>query len=220
MDLLYRIGRMGGRIIFFLTMRQYILNGQAVKRQGGFVLALTHLSHLEPFCAGMIMQRRIDWMTRKEFYKYRVIGLLLNALNAFRVDRQGIPVSAVRIAIDRARKGRVVGICPEGGVKKGTDAAFRGGPIKRGCCSVALHTGVPIIPCVMLGTDKLNTVGPWLPFRRARLWVAYGEPIHPPAGVKSTRAARSQLAEKIHAAYQQLYAQLQQQYGIRDCDVP
>lgn len=220
MDLVYRAGRLAGQIVFFLTMRKQILNAQAPLRDGGFVLALTHLSHLEPFCASLINRRRIDWMTRKEFFRNRLIGWLLHCLNAFRVNRQGIPVSAVRTAIERARRRRVVGICPEGGVKKGASAAFRGGPIKRGCCTVALRANVPIIPCLMLGTDKLNQVGPWLPFKRARIWVAYGEPIHPPAGARSNRATRAELSQKLQTAYLNLYAQIQQQCGIRDCDVP
>lgn len=220
MDLVYRAGRLAGRIVFFLTVRKKILNAQAAQRAGGFVLAVTHLSHLEPFCASLINRRMIDWMTRKEFFKFRVVGWLLQGLNAFRVNRQGIPVKAVRTGIDRARKHRVVGICPEGGVRQGTGAAFRGGPIKRGCCSVALRANVPIVPCLMLGTDKLNRVGPWLPFKRARIWVAYGEAIYPPAGVRSTRATREELSQRIQAAYCELYAQLLRQYGLRDCDVP
>jgi 1-acyl-sn-glycerol-3-phosphate acyltransferase len=220
MDLVYRAGRLAGQIVFFLTMRKQVLNAQIPQREGGFVLALTHLSHVEPFCASVIIRRRIDWMTRKEFFKNRLVGWFLCRLNAFRVNRQGIPVSAVRIAIARARRQRVVGICPEGGVRQGPDAAFRGGPIKRGCCSVALRASVPIIPCLMLGTDKLNKVGPWLPFKRARIWVAYGEPIHPPAGARSNRATRARLSQKLQAAYVNLYAQMRQQYGIRDCDVP
>src|SRR4051812_3103149 len=149
MDLLYRITRVGGRFTFFCTMRAHVLNGERAEREGGYILALTHLSHLEPMCASILSQRRIDWMTRKEFFKYRVVAAYLRACNAFLVDRQGIPVSSVRVAIQRARNGRAVGICPEGGVTQGARAAFRGGAIKKGCCTVALHAGVPIIPCLM-----------------------------------------------------------------------
>jgi 1-acyl-sn-glycerol-3-phosphate acyltransferase len=72
----------------------------------------------------------------------------------------------------------------------------------------------------MLGTDKLNRVGPWLPFKRAQIWLAYGEPIHPPAGMKSTRASREALAARLVSSYGQLYAELRTQYGICDSDVP
>jgi 1-acyl-sn-glycerol-3-phosphate acyltransferase len=219
MDLLYRISRAGGRFTFFCTMRAHVLHAQRAEREGGYVLALTHLSHLEPMCASILSQRRIHWMTRKEFFKYRPIGAYLRACNAFRVDRQGIPVSAVREAIARARQGHAVGICPEGGVTHGAQAAIRGGAIKKGCCTVALRAGVPIAPCVMLGTDKLNRVGPWLPFKRAQIWVAYGEPIYPPAGAKSTRASREALSKVLVSSFMDLYAELRNHYGIADSTV-
>ncbi len=220
MDLLYRISRLAGRFAFLCTMRAHVINAREAERKGGYVLAVTHLSHLEPMCASVLCQRRIDWMTRKEFFKYPPIAAYLRACNAFLVNRQGIPVSSIRTAIQRARQGRAVGICPEGGVTQGPAATIRGGRIKRGCCSVALRSGVPIIPCVMLGTDKLNRVGPWLPFKRAEIWVAYGPPIYPPAGLKSTRASRDALAATLVAAFGQLYAELRERYGISDSTVP
>jgi 1-acyl-sn-glycerol-3-phosphate acyltransferase len=215
----YRAARLVGRFIFFCTVRTHVLDPHLARREGGFILALTHLSHIEPLAAGVLLDRPIDWMARKEFFKYRLVGTLLYAMSAFKVDRQGVSVSAVRTAIERARRGRVVGICPEGGVACGAAAAFRGGPIKRGFASVAIRAGVPIVPCVMLGTDKLNRVGPWLPAKRATIWVAYGEAIFPPAGATSTRAARAALAARLSAAYQELYARLRERYGIRDEDV-
>src|SRR5258706_7122027 len=220
MDLLYRISRLAGRFAFLCTMRAHVVNAQVAEREGGYILAVTHLSHLEPMCASVLSQRRIDWMTRKEFFKYRPITAYLRACNAFLVNRQGIPVSTIRTAIERARRGRAVGICPEGGVTQGPAAAIRGGAIRRGCCSVALRSGVPIVPCVMLGTDKLNRVGPWLPFKPADIWVAYRAPIYPPAGVKSTRASREALATALVAAFGQLYAELREHYGISDSSVP
>jgi 1-acyl-sn-glycerol-3-phosphate acyltransferase len=219
MDLVYRTGRLFGRFAFFCTMRSHVLNRDHANRAGPYVLALTHLSHLEPLCAGILMRRRIDWMTRKEFFKYRPIAWVLRRMNAFLVNRQGIPVSAIRTAIERLRRGRVVGICPEGGVCTGAASALRGAAIKRGFASVAIRAGVPVVPCAMVGTDKLNRIGPWMPAKRARIWVAFGEPIHPPTGVKSTRATRAELTRRLSAAYVELYAKIREQYGIADSDV-
>ena len=219
MSLFYRAGVGAARIVFWICIRRHVTNPQATERQGGFVLAVTHLSHLEPFCASVFNRREIDWMTRKEFYRYRPFAWGLHLVNAFVVNRQGVPVSSIRKAIARVRAGRVVGIFPEGGVKKGADAAFRGGPIKRGACSVAIHTGAPIVPCVMVGTDKLNAVMPWIPWRRATVWVAYGDPI-PPTAARSTRAARHEMADRLSRAFQDLYAKLCAEHAIADSNVP
>src|SRR5438067_944031 len=142
---LYFICRTIGRIVFFCTMRVYAINRQAVDRDGPFILALTHLSHLEPFCASVLLKRQIDWMTRKEFFVFRPFAWFLHAVDAFIVNRQGVPVSAIRTAIERLRNGRIVGICPEGGVAIGDQSVLRGAAIKRGCCSAAIRAAVPII---------------------------------------------------------------------------
>jgi 1-acyl-sn-glycerol-3-phosphate acyltransferase len=122
-------------------------------------------------------------------------------------------VSSIRYAIARAKEGHVVGICPEGGVVCGADACFRGGRIKRGVCSVAIHARVPVVPVVMLGTARLKTVGPWLPAKWGRLWVAYGRPIVPPAG-RSTRKSREELARRIEAAYVELYDEMNRTMAV------
>jgi 1-acyl-sn-glycerol-3-phosphate acyltransferase len=220
MSLLYYFGRWVGRFIFFCTMRSEVINRSVVRRQGGYLLAVTHLSHLEPICLSILNQRPIDWITRKEFFRFRPIGWMLYALGAIKINRQGIPVSSIRAGISRARAGRIIGICPEGCVKTGADAAIRRGTIRKGCCSIALRAGVPVVPCVVLGTHKLNEPGPWIPFRRARIWVAYGKPIYPPPGGKSNRALRQELADRIVCSYRRLYAELCQTYCISDCSIP
>jgi 1-acyl-sn-glycerol-3-phosphate acyltransferase len=213
---LYVGTRAFGKFVFAVAMNVHTLHAEIPNRRGAFILALTHLSHAEPFTAAILMRRQIDWMTRKEFFKYRIFAWLLKAVGCFKVNRQGIPVSALRIAIARLGEGRVVGICPEGGVAHGKNAAIRGGAIKRGVCSAAIRAGAPIVPCVILGTHELNNIRPWLPIKSGQLYVAYGDPIYPPAGVRSTRASRQALGEQISRSYQDLYAELRAAYNLDD----
>ncbi len=173
----YFIFQATGRLILFLTVRAKVTGRQIPEREGGYLLACTHLSHLEPFIIGLMVDRHVDFMARIEFYGRWWSWTFLNLIGAFPVNRQGVPVSTIRTAIRRAVAGRVVGIFPEGGVASGLNSVCRGAKIKRGVCLIAYRANVPIIPCVALGTGCLNTVGPWLPFRRARVWIAFGEPI-------------------------------------------
>lgn len=216
----YRLAQSLGRIVFFQTMNVEVVRPEAAERPGGYVLAPTHLSHLEPFCLGILIRRKVDWMARIEFFQWAVGWLLLYAVDAFPVDRFGTPVRAIRRAIARARAGRVVGIFPEGGVAVGAQSVCRGGGFKKGACVVAYRAGVPILPCVVLGTHRLNEIKPWLPFRRARLWVIYGTPIDPLADPVSRRQARDYLAAELQKQYQSLYGELRARYGIADGDIP
>jgi 1-acyl-sn-glycerol-3-phosphate acyltransferase len=128
--LLYRLGWYGCRFWFFCTMNLRVLRPHLADRPGAYVLACSHLSHLEPFVVGTHMRRKIDFMSRAEFYKHRPLAWGLNALDAFKVIRQGVPVSAIRTALDRLARGRIVGIFPEGGVSRGRSSVCLGGPVK------------------------------------------------------------------------------------------
>jgi len=216
---IYAAGKLVARGIFFCTMRVRQLRPEIAERAGGYVLALTHQGHLDPFCSATLIRRRMRWLTRKEFYKHRPLGWLLDRTGAIKVNRQGISAGAIRRAVELARAGEVIGICPEGGTVCGGEAVFRGGAIKRGVCSIAIRAGVPIVPCVMLGTHALSRVKPWLPFKHARLWVVYGQPIDPPEA-KSTRATRDALAKKLSEAFTKLYREANATFGFDDGDWP
>lgn len=216
---LYSLGRIMARFVWMQTIVARVLRKDAAERSGGYILAPTHLSHLEPFIFGALMQRYIDWMSRIEFFGPWWSRLFLYAIGAFPVRRFGVPVSAVRTAIDRASSGRIVGIFPEGGVAVGQQSLCRGGKAKRGLCLIAYRSNVPVLPCVALGTHTLNRVGPWLPFRRARLWIAFGEPIWPDLSLPP-RAARERLAEQLEQAYVSLYQELLATYQLDDATIP
>src|SRR4051812_37396749 len=169
----YRFAQSVGRACFRLTIRFKVIRRSAPERvDGPLLIACSHISHLEPFLLSLVVDRQIDWMARIEFYRYAIFARIILWMDAFAVRRYGVPVSAIRTAIARLSAGRCVGVCPEGGVTQGANSVLRGGPIKKGICLVACRTGTPVLPCIMLGTHKMNEIAPWLPLRNARLWVA------------------------------------------------
>jgi 1-acyl-sn-glycerol-3-phosphate acyltransferase len=213
----YAAARGVGRFIFFCTMRWWAIRPEIPESAvpGAYVLALTHLGHLDPFLISTIVRRPICWMARREMFQFAPVGWLMGQLGAFSVDRRGVPVSSIRRAIALARGGSVVGICPEGGVVRGSRSVLCGGPIRKGACSIAIRAGVPIVPAVLIGSAELSRVGPWLPAKRARIWVAYGAPIIPPTS-KSTRETRESLSREVVAGFGTLYAELRREFSLAD----
>lgn len=217
--MIYWVIRFLVRRIFRWTIRIRSLGLPIVQQPGGYILACSHVSHLDPFCLSAILPRKVGWMARIEFYRQRWSAWMLQQVGAFPVNRQGVPVSAIRTALQKLGQGEVVGVFAEGEIKEGDDSVLRGGPIKRGVCLLAQHSEKPVLPCVILGTEKLNTLDPWLPAWRGRLWVACGEPIAPVKGV-NRKAARAQMAAQIEASLQQLYLQLCEEFGLEDSVLP
>jgi 1-acyl-sn-glycerol-3-phosphate acyltransferase len=217
--MIYWLARTFIRVVFRCCLRMGIRGTATARRPGGYVLACSHVSHLDPFCLSALIPRKIGWMARIEFYRHPIIARLMRAVHAFPVNRQGVPVSAIREALGRLGRGEVVGVFPEGEIKAGPDSVLRGGPIKRGVCLLAQRSGRPVLPCLILGTEKLNAVDPWMPFLRGRLWVVCGEFIEPVVNPRR-RAARAEMAARIEAALRQLYLDTRREFALDDSILP
>lgn len=220
--LVYRLGTGFGQFIFWQCMRLKVIRPQAARRQGPYILACTHLSHLDPFMMSIVMARQqIDWLARIEFWKFRATGKLMEWMDAIPVRRFGVAANSIRTGVERLKQGRIVGVCPEGGCAQGPRSVMRVGPMKRGACIMAYRANVPILPCIMLGTDKLNCVSPWLPFRRARLWVSFSpRVIVPDVSNPDPKSACDDMMEQLRSEYRSLFVEAKQQFGLTDVDVP
>jgi 1-acyl-sn-glycerol-3-phosphate acyltransferase len=196
-------------------MDAQIAGKENLELRGGYLLACTHFSHVDPLLLGALHDRSVDWMTREEFFRFRPLGWLIRKLGGFRVNRFGVPVSAIRTGLARLEAERIVGIFPEGGVVEVEESVCRGGAMKQGVCLLSCRSGKPIIPCVLLGSEELSRVGPWLPFRRGKIWIAFGEPIYPPKGITSRKCARKLQAEELQRQFVTLYTLLSQTFEIK-----
>src|SRR5687767_15099448 len=67
----YRAGVAVGKFIFWNCVRLHLIRPEVPERHGPYILALTHLGNLDPFCSSVVVRRRIRWMARKEFFEYR-----------------------------------------------------------------------------------------------------------------------------------------------------
>ena len=173
----------------------------------GYILACNHPSHLDPIMASLLVRRKIHWMARIEFYGTWWSTALLNVMGAFPVNREGFALGPVRKAMRLIREGRVVGICPEGEVRRDRMSVLRGGVTKRGACLIAQRTGCPVVPCVVLGTEALLWFRVYRMSKPCCLWMACGDPIYPPKSV-SRREGRRIMAEQIEEAMRRLHQQL------------
>jgi 1-acyl-sn-glycerol-3-phosphate acyltransferase len=213
------------RFVRTQCLRQTILHREraaATLAAGGCVLACTHVSHIEPMLLATMIDRPIFWMARQEFFRLRPFAAMLRWAGAFSVNRTGVAVSSIRTAVRLARAGRIVGIFPEGGCVRGRDLMFRGGNVKQGACAIAWRAQVPILPVVVLGTDRLNAIDPWLPALQGRVWVSFGPPIAPPTAPTRShhRRTRAALAGELQRAFIHTYHELLEHSGLSDAFTP
>jgi 1-acyl-sn-glycerol-3-phosphate acyltransferase len=196
-----------------------VLGSQNANRTGGFLLAANHISHFDPFLISLTVRRKIDWMTMAEFFRPPLLGFLLRAIDAFPAERDRADLKTIRTAIERLKSGRVVGLFPEGGIRDGTRSLLEGAPLRPGGSTLAQIAGVPILPCVILGSDRLYSKRQWLPFRRTTIWIAFGNPIsHFPELQKSD--ARESIESELTTAFKNLYTELRETFRLTPDDLP
>lgn len=216
----YFIGSLATRCVKGICIRERVHFAHRVPSDRPMILAVSHISHLEPMFVTLQHDEPIHWMTRIEFYSTWWGSLLLKPCGAFPVDRFGFTLPAVRKAVALLDSGRTIGMFPEGGVAQGGQSILRGAPFKQGVCTIAIRTGTPVVPVVVLGTDALNRVMPWIPAKRGTVWMAYGQPIDPPATRTSNRRTRAAHADRVSDAFVQTYHELLEAEGLNDSDVP
>jgi 1-acyl-sn-glycerol-3-phosphate acyltransferase len=214
-----RIAALFMKLLFGIISRVHVLRRRNANDNVGFLLASNHISHFDPFIISSVVRRKIDWMTMAEFFRFAVLRFLLRAVDAFPADRHQADRKTIRTAIERLSSGHVVGLFPEGGIRDGARSVLNGAPLRPGAAALAHIAGVPIVPCAIVGSDRLYSLRRWLPFRRTPIWIAFGDPISHPTDLQKFEA-RTCIERELAAAFRNLYAELRLTFQLTPDDWP
>ena len=146
-------------------------------RTGGAILAINHTSYLDFAIAGtaaLPVKRYVRFMAKKEIFDNKIAGPLMRGMHHINVDRSNGSASFVA-ALKALKSGEIIGIFPEGTIS--TSFEIKG--LKSGAVRLAIGAGVPVIPTIVWGGQRVYTKGVKPSFKRAHIPVAvtFGEPI-------------------------------------------
>src|SRR5260370_1137725 len=207
------------KLLFGCVARVRVLRRQNANRDGAFLLAANHISHFDPPIIVTVVRRKIDWMAMTELFPRLLVGFILRAVDAFPADRYRAKRGTIRTALGRLKRGRIVGLFPEGGIRDGVDSVLEGAPFRPGVTTLAHMARVPIVPCVIIGSDRFYAKKSWRPLRRTPVWIAFGNPIpHFPNLEKSV--AREFMQRELAAAFKRLYSELREEFMLGADDLP
>lgn len=161
--MIYSFCRGALRLIYKLLFRLEAHGLEHIPAEGGVLLCSNHLSNLDPPTIGILLQRKVHFMAKKELFDVFGFGWLIKQLGAFPVKRGGVSKESIKTALTLLREGHVMGIFPEGTRNKGEDASIG----KRGAATFALRSDAAVIPVAIIGNYKL--------FRKMK--VVYGPPV-------------------------------------------
>jgi 1-acyl-sn-glycerol-3-phosphate acyltransferase len=204
---------------FSLVCRTKIVYFGNLPTGTGFILASNHISHFDPPFLGSRFGRYVDWMAMEELFRNPASAVLMESLCAFRVRRDGTDRTGIRIAVKRLEEGRVVGVFPEGGIRAGKGSVLEGAAMWPGVSALAVLSGKPIVPSVIIGTDRLYNRKNWLRFRRVAVWIGFGEKILPRDDVPK-RDARELVQKSLSEAFVSLKERLVLEFRLAETDLP
>ena len=139
-----------------------------IPKEGGYLLCANHIAARDVILIGATCPRQVRFVGKKELFAIPVLGTLMKALGAVKLDRGGNDVAAIRKSIEVAENGEIISIFPQGHRYPAVDPSTT--PTKNGAGLVAYRSGCDVIP-VFIKT-KGNKYGI---FRKIDIF--YGKPI-------------------------------------------
>ncbi len=156
---------------------KFTVFGEAyVPRKGGAILAINHVGYLDFALTGTAVlpaKRYVRFMAKKEIFDHKVAGPLMRGMHHISVDRSNGSASFVA-ALRALRAGEIVGIFPEGTISR----SFEIKQLKTGAVRLAMGSGVPIIPTIVWGSQRIYSKRMKRSFGRHHypITIAFGEP--------------------------------------------
>lgn len=118
--------------------------------EGNFMLCCNHQSFLDVVLLAVMCPYQINFMAKKELFKFRPLGWLFKKVGAFPVNRGAGDLSAVKHAAQILENGGVLGIFPEGT----RNPMGKPGRAKAGAAMLAIDTGANILPVAIRYSKK------------------------------------------------------------------
>jgi 1-acyl-sn-glycerol-3-phosphate acyltransferase len=124
-------------------------------RTGGALLALNHVGYVDFIYGGVApdrIGRRVRFMAKRELFDHRITGPVMRACGHIEVDRSD-GEGSLALAARHLAAGELVGIFPEATISRSMDIK----DLKTGAVRIAAGAGVPLVPMVLWGTQRLMT---------------------------------------------------------------
>jgi 1-acyl-sn-glycerol-3-phosphate acyltransferase len=175
---------------------------------GGAVVAINHTSYFDFTFAGLPAYRqkqgrKVRFMAKREVFDHKITGPVMRSLRHIEVDRDS-GAASFDAACAALKAGELVGVYPEATISR----SFEIKQFKSGAARMAIAAGVPIVPHIVWGAQRIWTKGhPKNLYRpKVPITVAVGEPIEP-------TLPAPELTALLHSRMQHLLERVQEAYG-------
>ena len=199
------------KAVFALQGLKFTITGEDnVPRTGGAVMVINHISYMDFTYAGLAAlkaKRFVRFMAKDPVFAHPVSGPLMRGMKHIPVDRTA-GAASYAAAVRALKAGEIVGVFPEATISR----SFELKEFKRGAARMAAEAGVPILPVVIWGSQRVWTKGHEKRLGRTGIpiTIAVGSPMAIPAdsdaGEVTARykAVMGELLEHVRRDYEPL----------------
>ena len=184
-----------------------VIGAENIPAESGAMLAGNHTGYADfillgtgPYLHG---ERLVRFMAKKSVFDVPVLGRLLKLMKHVPVDRARGGAS-IAPAVEMLREGNLVGIFPEATISRSFELAN----FKTGAARIAHQAGVPLVPCVIWGSQRIWTKDLPKHFRNVPVIVRYGEPVHLTGNAEADTAELKRRMQLLLDASRSEYASL------------
>ncbi|WP_240969088.1 lysophospholipid acyltransferase family protein [Streptomyces sp. HNM0575] len=164
-----------------LAFRPWVEGLEHVPAEGPAILASNHLSFSDSFFLPAVLDRKVTFIAKAEYFtspgvKGKLTAAFFKGVGQLPVDRsgaRGAGEAAIRSGLEVLANGELFGIYPEG-TRSPDGRLYRGKP--GGLARVALRSGAPVLPVAMVDTEKIQPPGQVMP-KLMRPGIRIGEPM-------------------------------------------
>jgi 1-acyl-sn-glycerol-3-phosphate acyltransferase len=170
-----------------------------IPQSGGAVMAINHTSYVDWLPAALAVNhsgRRMRFMIKAEMQQVKVVKFLIRHTKTIPVNR-GAGAEAYDQAVRLLRAGEVIGLMPEATSSR----SFELKEFKTGAARMALEAGVPTIPLIVWGAQRIWTKDHPrnLGRKKVPVIVAAGTPLPAAGDVEHLDAAlRDEMTSVLH----------------------
>ena len=167
------------KTLFRLLGQRFEMTGtEHVPKSGGVLLAYNHIGYVDFVYGGLAANpsgRLVRFMAKREIFDHGVGGPVMRSMHHIQVDR-GEGLASYDSALKYLRGGQAVGIFPEATISRAMELK----EFKTGAVRIAAAAGVPLVPVVLWGTQRMMTKDHPRDLSRGKtISIRVGPPLHP-----------------------------------------
>jgi 1-acyl-sn-glycerol-3-phosphate acyltransferase len=167
------------KTLFRLLGQRFEMTGtEHVPKSGGVLLAYNHIGYVDFVYGGLAANpsgRLVRFMAKREIFDHGVGGPVMRSMHHIQVDR-GEGLASYDSALRYLRGGQAVGIFPEATISRAMELK----EFKTGAVRIAAAAGVPLVPVVLWGTQRMMTKDHPRDLSRGKtISIRVGPPLHP-----------------------------------------